>query len=214
MPSGGETKAATRMSGRQQAPALNENTYMHVTKILRHFGYGAEDIAAYVKTLPQPKARADKAAKLAKKGAATAAEAPVEPHPTSAPAAATAPPASKGKASKATPTGTGAAGGKGQTGTANQVKQGHASIQPRATGAAGGTPHGGAASAAMDAAETLAASDANVIGMISDDDDLLPVAVTARAPPPRGMDLTGGKRKAGELAASEQPQQGAPGCRP
>lgn len=194
------------MSGRQQGPALNENTYMHVTKILRHFGYGAEDITAYVKTLPQPKAKADKAAKQANKDAATAAEAQVEAHAVDAQAAGAAPPAAKGKASKSTATG---AGSKGQT------KPGHASS---GTGAAGGTPHGGAtgaakgSDAAMHAAETLAASDANVIGMVSDDDDLLPVAVTAQATQPGDAPLTGGKRKAAVLAASERPQQGASGC--
>eukprot|EP00892_Ulva_mutabilis_P010086 jgi/Ulvmu1/744/UM010_0117.1 len=180
VPSGGETKAASRMAGRQHAPALHDNTALHITRVLRHFGYPAADITAYAKTLPQPKAKADKAQK-AKAAAAVAAAAAADGEQAAAPAAAS------GAAQEAEePSKHAAAAGKAEEPAGAPAEAAVAGEEPD-------TAQQADADAA--AADTLVESNANVLGMASDDEDMQTAAAAA---PDQGGGLTGTKRKAAD----------------
>ena len=204
VPSGGEAKAAARMAGRQNVPVLQENTCMHVTKVLRHYGYSTEDVAAYAKTLPQPKSKAEKAQKAAKQAAAVGNEAQANPSATVHEEATA---AAKGK------DGAGGAGGtkRGQSQPANGPVT---DAIPRGNGSAHADApkesNRAAVYADADAVDTLAASNANVLGMASDDEDAAPAE--AVAPVAAGLvdqDGTAGtKRKAADMAGASNGRSG------
>lgn len=218
-----------------KAPNLNQNTCMHVTRILRHYGYSPADITAYTKTLPQPQ-KPPKAAKAAKPATETAAapqlesgaaEADTEAATSSAPAIKDkVAPKSPAAASKQAPAGKSTA--RANTGAAPATAGKASHSKSSAETPAGATPSAAvsaghavapnarkrsdaAAMEVADAAETLAASDANVLGMASDDDDVLPVTAAAHAQPAE-QGLAGGKRKAADTAAVSKKIQGVPPC--